>query len=1154
MGKNTIEGKIPVNNLKYILRIMRITLFMLFFCIFISQAATGYSQELTLEMKSTSIKEVCEAIEKRSEYRFIFAGNTKKIINKKVNLSANSQNIEDILDNILSNTELTYRILGNQVAIYRDETEGRTKVVNEAISKITIQQKKIITGRITDAKGEPIIGANIIEVGSTNGTVTDINGNFSLSVEQDAAIHISYIGYLTQEINTAGKNHLNIIMQEDTQSLEEVVVVGYGVQKKESVVGAISTAKGEDLLKTGGLTNISSALTGLVPGLVTLNVIGKPGADQAEILIRGKSTWNNSAPLILVDGIERGMNDVDVNEVESISVLKDASATAVYGVRGANGVILITTKRGKDGKISFKFGANATLKMISKMPTYANSYESRWMRNEAIEIQTPSNETSWSYYTPYEILMHYKNQDLPYLFPDVDWRKETVRDNTWVQRYNLEISGGTNFMNYYAALSYLNDSDIIKIQDFGQGYLPENNFKRLNFRTNLDFHPTKTTTFSVDIDGSQGKVNSFGAPNDKSWDGLYGKAPDLYPVRYEDGTFAWSVSLDERQMNPVYAYNFSGMSSKTTTDINTTFRLDQKLDKIIKGLSAKGIASFQNIYATNGPGQSGNPRELKYIDPYTGEVEITFPLEYLNLTHGFNYVPIISTTTSEVVSNSAPIRGAGIRNLMYQVSLNYNREIDKHLLGGLLLFKRQERTIENDFTNYREEWAGRITYEYDRRYLLESNIGYNGSEQFGPGYKFGFFPSFALGWNLGNEEFFSDNIGFMNKFKFRFSKGKVGNDNAGGSRWLYLSSWAYGGYIPFGNENPSNSPYQLAYETNIGNPNLRWETATKNDFAIETGFFNNSIIFNFDYFWGHRKDIFMSSNQRNIAPWFGADPVVANLGEVKDKGWEIELGLNKMSSFGLKYYANLNLSYAENEIIYMEDPELTPNYMKNAGFPIGQVRLTPYSDIIRSWDEMYTGVMNQVNNTSLLGDFRFVDYNANGFIDGKDAVPYGYADHPQIINNYTFGADYKGLSLMVQFYSTRNSTLSESLIMWGATYMNQSIDRIVLDNAWIPSRENTARPYHRANWNFPGASGDGQYNRVDGTLWRLKTAEIAYTITNSFIRSMGIDNARVYVNGNNLWLWSHLNEDRETGGTRGDGNFEKYPLTKRINFGMNISF
>jgi len=1020
-------------------------------------------------------------------------------------------------------------------------------------SQIVFAQTKMVTGTVKDNQGITLPGVSVVVKGTTTGTISDINGQFGLAVPADTKILVfSFVGMKTQEIILGNQTMVNVVFEEATVGVDEVVVVGYGQQKKQSVVGAISTAKGSDLVKAGGLTNISSALTGSIPGLVTMNTVGKPGEDEADILIRGKSTWNNSAPLVLVDGIERDMNAIDINEVENISVLKDASATAVFGVRGANGVLLITTKRGKAGKAVFKVGVSTTMKTISKMPSYADSYESRWLRNQAIEVQTPANELSWSYYTPQDALMHYKNQDMPYLFPNVDWRNQTMNNSSWSQKYNLEVSGGTDFVKYFSAISYTHDGDIIKIQDLGQGYVPKNDFSRLNFRTNLDFHPTRTTTFSVDIDGSQGKDNAFGAGLYTTWNGLYGKAPDMYPVRYEDGIYGYSASLDGKQLNPVYAINFSGMSTTITNDITTTFRLDQKLDMITKGLSFNAIGSFQGIYSTNGPTITGNQRQTKYIDPYTGNVEISYPSDYLTMTNGFNYVPMISTSSAESIA------GAGSRNLMYQASLNYNRNFGKHTIGGLINFKRQERTSGNEFTYYREEWAGRLTYDYDNRYLLETNVGYNGSEQFGPGYKFGFFPSYAVGWNLGNEGFFKNSVKFMNKMKFRFSTGTVGNDNVANSRWLYVSSWAYQGNMPFGGVVPSYSPYNRAALTTIGNPDLRWETATKNDFAIETAFFKNLITFNFDSYWGHRKDIFMSADQRNIAPWFGASPVAANLGETKDHGYEIEVGINKTTSFGLRYYVNLSLSYSQNTIVYMEDPELTPDYQKKAGFSIGEKTSTIYSGIINNWDEMYTGVMNLNNPTRLPGDYRLVDYNADGYIDNlKDAVPLGYSGNPQIVNNYTIGVDYKGFSVMVQLYSTRNNIVDQNLALWTDSYgsQNLSVDRIVLDNSWIPGREGTAT-FRRPDWNFPSA-GDGQFNKVDGTMWRLKTAEIAYTFTAGSLNKIGFSNARIFVNGTDLWLWSHLNEDRESGGTRGvnaTNKFGMYPLTRRINFGINLTF
>lgn len=1118
-----------------ILIIMKLTVFLI--CLFsLSVQAKGYSQSATvsLDIKEVPLKAVFKMIEKQTQCRFFYNDQFVEL-ETKVSFKANDISVDEVLNTILKDANLTYKLLDNNLIV---------------IAPIDEQAKNTITGIVTDAQtGESLPGVTILIKGTTKGTLTDNQGKFSLiNSNPNAILVVSLMGYEKQEIAINNTSRLTIKLVASIQKLDEVVVVGYGQQKKQSVVGAISTAKGSDLAKAGGLTNISSALTGLIPGLVTQNAVGKPGNDQADIYIRGQSTWNNTSPLILVDGIERDMNNIDANEIENVSVLKDASATAVFGVRGANGVILITTKRGKSGKAVFKFGANTTMKQISKMPTYADSYESRLLRNEVIEIQTPANVASWAYYTPYDILMHYKNQDEPYLFPNVDWRKETMKDAAWSQNYNLEVSGGTDFVKYFSAISYMHDGDIIKTQDFGQGYVPAEDYTRLNFRTNLDFQPTKTTTFSVDIDGSQGKNNFSTYAGGRIWGGIWGKAPDMYPVRYADGNFAWSSVVDPRNDNPVYGINFEGISFTTTNDVNATFKLNQKLDMITTGLSLTAIGSFHSVYSTNGV-LGSNARQLEYIDPYTGIVEITNPADYTKLTNGFNYTPLVSTITPEAISD------AGVRQIMYTASLNYNRSFGKQTIGGLINFKRQQNTSGNAFASYREEWAGRLTYDYDSRYLLETNVGYNGSEQFGPGYKFGLFPSYAVGWNLGNEEFFKKSVKFINKMKFRFSTGTVGNDNAGSSRWLYVSSWAYAGSQLFGNVNPSASPYIIANQTNIGNPEIRWETAKKNDFAIETAFFKNLITFNFDYYWGHRKDIFMSAAQRNIAPWFGASPVAANIGETKDHGYEIEAGFNKTTSFGLRYYINLSLSYSKNTVVYMEDPELTPDYQKKAGFPIGQQRSTLSSGLINNWDQMYTGVMGLNNSTSLPGDYRFVDYNADGVIDSKDGVPYGYPSIPEIVNNYTFGLDYKGFSVMMQLYSTRDCTVDQNLTIWGNQYMDQSVERIVLDNSWLPGRVGSAN-LNRANWNFTSA-GSGQFNKVDGTLWRIKKAEIAYTFSGRSLKKFGIDNLRIYVNGNDLYLWSHLNEDRERNIVRDlniTNGVDFYPMTKTINFGMNITF
>ena len=718
------------------------------------------------------------------------------------------------------------------------------------VSQSVFAQQMRISGRVCDSSG-PVIGAVAVVKGTMRGISTDFDGQYVIDVAPGETLVFSYVGLQSVEvpIDATTKSPLNITLQETSTVLSDVVVVGYGKQTKQSVTGAISQVKGDELMKAGGVTNVSSALTGLVPGLVTLNYSGKPGQDDAEIFIRTVSTWNDASPLVLIDGIERGMNDIDLGEVENISVLKDASATAVFGVRGGNGVILITTKRGKEGSPTFSASANVTLKMSSKLPKNADSYTGLWYRNQAIENQVSMNGDLWSEYTPTEILRRYRDGDNPYLYPNVDWQSEMLRKHSWSQRYALDVRGGTKFVKYYGSLAYVYDGDVLKGQDFGQGYVPKNDYKRFNFRTNLDFQPTATTTISVDIDGAWGIERTTTATPAYLWPGIYSKGPDQYPVRYEDGTFANNES-GYAMYNPVEYFNFSGLERHTRMDINTSFTLNQKLDFVTKGLSFRAMANFQNYYWSIGPNITASRPITKYIDWKTGEETINYPSDYTNSKYGFDYVLGKYTLSTENIWSSGGSPKMS-KNLMYQAQFNYNRTFGLHKVSGLILFKRIENAAGSAFPSYREEWAGRATYDFDNRYLFEFNAAYNGSEKFAKGNKFGFFPSAAVGWILSEEPFFrrSELKRFVDLFKFRYSWGKVGSDS-GINRWLYMTQWSKATSTAWlGSPSASRPEYSGFHITNIGNPDAKWETAVKNDFAVEASFFKNTLSLTFDYYW-----------------------------------------------------------------------------------------------------------------------------------------------------------------------------------------------------------------------------------------------------------------------------------------------------------------
>ncbi|MEH0152929.1 TonB-dependent receptor [Limibacter armeniacum] len=1013
-------------------------------------------------------------------------------------------------------------------------------------------QQRILKGQVISTDdNSPLPGVNVKVKGTQTGTLTDFEGQYSLNVTNESILVFSYIGFKTQEVKVGTASVMDIGLELDVTALDEIVVVGYGEQKKESVVGAITNATAEEINRTGGVTSLSNALTGLLPGVATISTTGEPGANASSILIRGQSTWNGGGPLILVNGVERDMNDIDPSEVESISVLKDASATAVFGVKGANGVILITTKRGAEGKPELTFSANASVKQISKIPEVLGSYQALALRNRAVENQVVINENTWGFYTPTEILEHYRLQDLPEIYPDVNWSDYMTEDYAMSHRMNMNVTGGTKFVKYFASLAYTHDGDVLATTDFGQGYDPEFSYDRFNFRSNLDFQVTPSTIFTADISGYLGMKKSSAGNGDTFWKGVYEAPPDLFPVQYTDGTFAQSP-VDDRYQNSVAAINYGGYNVQNRTSVMADLKLNQKLDFITKGLSFNGRFSYDTYLETSGQDINDFGTLLKYIDPsivdaQTAEDSLA-AITYLNQgqgTTGYNYVPVPYQVNPErfVELNNDNDLNKTRYQLFYQASVNYSRKFGKHNVTGLALFNRQESATGSNFPSYREDWVGRLTYNFNDRYFAEFNGAYNGSEKFSKEYRFGFFPSYAFGWLVSNEQFFQPVAKVMNHLKFRYSDGKVGSDQ-GVARWLYQSSWVQGGNMNFGYPYLQNS-FDIYREDIIANPDATWETAHKQNIGIETGFFNDFLSINLDYFWEHRTGIFMDGRERNVPVFFGAAPVAANLGETKTHGWELELNINHVTDFGLHYWAKTSYNFAKDEILYMEDPELAYDYQKREGYQINQTRTQLTDDFIDSWDEMYTGVMGTNNTEALPGDFRIVDYNADGVIDTYDAVPFGYPSRPQYTYNFSLGGDYKGFSLMLQFYGAHN--VSRKINM-GEYNLGYSIVRpFHYYDSWTPQTAGTATyPHIRYNSGSP----KGDYWIKDASYLRLNTAELAYTFSSEYLKKLGITKTKIFLNGNNLFLWTNMIEDREGG----DYGRENYPMVKRYNLGMNINF
>jgi TonB-linked SusC/RagA family outer membrane protein len=1053
-----------------------------------------------------------------------------------------------------------------------------TSVSAKSYPTATELQQVVVTGTVTDQQGQAIPGVTVIVKGTTIGTLTDGAGKYTLAnVPQNATLSFTFIGMALQDISLNGRTKLDVIMKEATLTLEEVVIVGYGTQKKESVVGAISQTSSEQLKRIGNVSDFKQALSGQLPGITTITSSGEPGGtgrgeSATSIFIRGMNTWNGGQPLILVDGVERRMDNLDVSEVESISVLKDASATAVFGVKGANGVIMITSKRGSVGKPLISFSYNTTAKSLSKVPKEMNSFDALNIRDLAIEREVVLNEPSWGDYIPTEIVHRFKQPQTPEyaaIYPDVDWQKAMFKDVGFSHRADLTVQGGTGIVNYFGTLAYLHEGDMFKHYDNNKGYEPNYDFNRFNFRSNLDFKLTKTTTLKVNLSGyySQKNTNynnegSTANADQWMWASIYAMPPDIYLPQYPDGRWGWSTLTSTA--NPVACVWNLGIRQTRTTQLNSDYSLEQNLDFITKGLSAKAALFYDNSITSEGgiwdvnhirPNESGSntPEKVVLWNLYTGPDQD--PNVYIqNLptlgTNQFDWGLLPYSIRQEVIgpalwSSTIPIE----RRLQYQFQLNYTRKFGLHNVSALALFKRQEYANGSMFKNYREDWVFRTTYDYNSRYLFELNGAYNGSEQFGPDYRFDFFPSLAVGWVLTNEKFFK--IDWINKLKFRYSVGMVGDDNVtGGSRWLYSSQMSYGGRASLTQNGANSSPYIWYTESTVGNPSIRWEKALKHDLGIEFSIFRDLFSVNYDYFTEDRTDMLISGNSRAVPPFFGATPPSANLGAVKSKGHEIELKFDKRLFNGVHIWSTISLSHIKNEVLEKDDPPLLDAYLKAKGYPIGQIRSQVRAGFYNNWDQVYASVPTETNDLlKLPGYYNILDFNADGIIKGTDdAIPYGYSEIPQNSGNFSVGADYKGFSFMIQFYGVNNVSHYESL----SNFSNKT--DVVFSHVadyWSKTNENATSFLPR--WKTSGQN-IGDYYVWDASYLRLKTAEIAYTFDSKWIKKAGMSSLRMYVNGNNLYFWSKLPDDREAAWSGGSASSGTYPTVKRLSLGIDVTF
>ena len=1032
-----------------------------------------------------------------------------------------------------------------------------------------------VSGTVLDGAGEPLIGASVVLKGNTSqGVVTDFDGHFRFKVpSEQSVLVISYIGMTTKEIKVGSQRNFKVTLADDTH-LEEVVVVGYGQQKKASVVGAITQTTGEVLERAAGIGSVSAALTGNLPGVATIASTGQPGEEDPRIYIRGAAAWNQDAqPLILVDGVKREIKSVDISSVATVSVLKDASATAVYGVEGANGVILITTKRGVEGKARIDVGFNATLKAVSKLPRKYDSYDGYMLRNQVLEHELAlGGDASWAYYRPQTFINNFRNQDYTvkpnysasgsYLgdysqaerYPNIDWQEEMFRNTALSYNTNLNFSGGTKFVKYFVAFDFQNEGDMTRIWDNNQGYEGGYLYNRLNVRSNLDFQITKTTQFKVNLAGSNAQQKTpryyFGNSGEffqqQNWAGAYRMPPNVYPVKFSNGAWGYSRLAASNMANSPMNVATAGYALATITRVFTDFALEQDLGFITKGLIARGTISWDNQFNEGNRGidaaGGGHVNNTAYILPEDGQ--LLFENDIYPKT-GFDFYEQRdwSTQAGSVSSTS--------RATEMSVQLFWQRQFGEHNVSLMGNWKRRISASNAELENRREDWVFRTTYDFKSRYFAEFNGAYNGSQKFSPDNRFAFFCSGAAGWMISEEKFmkwFKDKK-IIDMLKIRGSYGEIGDDSANPtSKYPYMTTWEVNGPFAMGLDH-SNSPFTGYKEAGIANPDLRWATVRKQNLGFDYAFLGGMFAGSFDWFRDDRYDIFIYGSDRSVPSYYGAAQTPdINKGKIKNSGFEIELRFNKVLKNGMRFWTNANYTYAHNVIKLKDDPELIPSYRKAQGYAQGQSHSYIDNGFIGTYDELYSAPAFQSNDEQvLIGDHYIVDFNGDGVVDvTNDQAPFGYTGNPEHTYNATIGWEWKGFSCFAQLYGVTGVTRDVTL----TSFPDQLLTVYDTGTWWNPTDGTGEVVIPRFNTQAAPGNNGTQF-LFDGSYFRLKNVEVAYTWTKGWIKKLGFTSLKVYLNGNNLFLITKMPDDRESNyGWSGSGG--AYPTVRRYNFGFKL--
>ncbi|WP_188750742.1 SusC/RagA family TonB-linked outer membrane protein [Parapedobacter defluvii] len=992
------------------------------------------------------------------------------------------------------------------------------------------------TGKVTDESALPIEGVTVAVVGAAASTSTNAEGAYSIAAKKGDILRFSAVGYLTVEIGAVIDAPLDVVMQRDESSLDEVVIVGYGTQKKETLTGSIASVSTKEI-KQSPAANLAVTLAGRLPGLTAIQRSGEPGRDITQLFIRGQGTINAQSPIILVDGIERDLTYIDPNEIESITILKDASSTAIFGVRGANGVILVTTKRGKSEIPEINFTTEVSAQDFPRFPSLASSYDYAMTRN-----LMQHNDGLGDAYSA-EILEHYRLGDDPVQFPNTDWKSILMRDYSTQQRYNLNVSGAGQRVKYFVNAGYLKQGGMFNTEK-DLSYDPSFKLDRYNFRSNIDIQLTKSLTAMLNLGGYLEKQN-MPAGIYNNLDFLSTVSPAMHILAQmtvdQNATIPGPVTPDGEVVTwqggfypPYGSLNRSGYVQQTRNNIMATFGLEQDLGFLVEGLSAKGWMSFDSKTTNNMMASREYLKLVQVVEPTADGRDTVY---FRNMGDSRNTsLNLFGARYFTTLSN-------------FQGYLNYANSFGRHTVTGLLMYQQQKNIIDAQLPYNLRGIASRVTYGYDSRYFAEFNMGYNGSEQFKKGRRFGFFPAVSAAWLISNEQFMED-IDFLNNLKIRASYGRVGNDRIGSRRFLYLDDVQVSG----GGYSSSLGLGQLVWTNLLKNEALQWEVSNKYNIGLDVKVFN-ALDLTVDVFKERRDNILRN---RGTIPVLNGLPVSVlppvNIGVVENKGYEIELNYRKAINQDLSILGKLNLNYATNRQVFADEPMLDDSYAyqyRETGYRIGQNFGYIVDRYFRDEEDIANSPKQNVpGHESRPGDFKYVDVNQDGVVDEKDISPIGYSSIPE----YQFGAAvnvvYKQIDVSVLLQGVthvHNYYGGYGIFAMGSNFRDRHLE------SWTEERAASGAPirYPRLTTQTNPNEMENSFFINDGSYLRLKNVEVGYTFPSNWSKRIGARSLRIYANGINLLTWDRLPvKDFDPEMT----SIFTYPISRLYNFGLNFIF